>query len=209
MVGPRRFLVLRLAAVLAGCVGHSAAGPEGWYAGRGTWAPRGDRVAICHAFGCSRVTPVSFTKAEIARMAAPLARPAATPEAERRAISQAVQAFEAIVGRRVGTSSDEGGFERIGGGDPTQMDCVDEATNTTSLLLLLSARGLLRHHRVAHPASRGILLDGRYPHASAVIAETKGGAAWVVDSWPRANAEPPLVEPLPRWLAARAGPAVP
>jgi hypothetical protein len=83
------------------------------------------------------------------------------------------------------------------------MDCIDEATNTTSVLLVAERRGLLRHHEVTSPVARGFFLDGRYPHATAVLRETGGGSAWAVDSWPEANGKPPLVQPLDAWFAAR------
>ena len=47
-----------------------------------------------------------------------------------------------------------------GSGDPTQQDCVDEATNTTSYLLVLQAHGLLKHHTVGIPMTKGNLLEG-------------------------------------------------
>jgi hypothetical protein len=85
------------------------------------------------------------------------------------------------------------------------MDCIDEATNTTSLLLLLADKGFLKHHAVREPAARGFFLDGRYPHATAVLSEAGSGERWAIDSWPRANAEPPVVQPLGEWKRSRSG----
>jgi len=201
----RLFPLLLGTLIVAGCVSQSASthdASDDWYEARGARAPKGEKVYVCHAFGCLRTTPLTFTSAELARISAPF-RGADTPEAERRAISRADQIYEEIVGARIGTSSDRGGFEKIGGGDPTQMDCIDEATNTTSLLILLSERDVLKHHRVESPVARGFFLDGRYPHATAVIAEKQGGRRFAVDSWPAANAEPPVIMPLKKWLAAR------
>ena len=45
-----------------------------------------------------------------------------------------------------------------GTGDPTQQDCVDEATNTTSYLLVLQSNGLLKYHTVVVPMTKGDLL---------------------------------------------------
>ena len=42
-----------------------------------------------------------------------------------------------------------------GSGDTTQLDCVDEATNTTSYILVLDRHGLIRHHRVERPLRQG------------------------------------------------------
>jgi hypothetical protein len=94
---------------------------------------------------------------------------------------------------------------QFGQGKPDQMDCIDEATNTTSLLVLLAAHGYLRHHQVEEPASRGFFLDGRYPHATAVLSVNGSGEKWAIDSWPRANAEAPVVLPLAEWRRLRGG----
>ena len=45
-------------------------------------------------------------------------------------------------------------------GDPSQQDCVDEATNTTSYLLVLQANGLLKHHTVSGTMSKENLAGG-------------------------------------------------
>ena len=78
-------------------------------------------------------------------------------------------------------------------GDPTQQDCVDEATNTTSYLLILERNGLLKHHSVGTPFSKENLLRGvaGWPHWTAVLKETGSGQRWAVDSWIFANGENP------------------
>jgi hypothetical protein len=55
------------------------------------------------------------------------------------------------------------------------------------------------------PAARGFFIDGRYPHATAVLAETATGRKWAVDSWPRANGAAPVVQPLAEWKRSRTG----
>ncbi|WP_034491432.1 hypothetical protein [Afifella pfennigii] len=198
------FIATLVGLLLAACAAQTSSTYDGWYQAREARPPQGRKVFVCHAFGCLRTTPVTFTEAEVKALTLPL-RDAATPAAERAAISDSVQAYERIVGARIGTSADTGGFEKIGGGDPTQMDCLDEATNTTSLLLLLAGEGALKHHQVLSPVARGFFLDGRYPHATAVIGEKGGGPRYAVDSWPNANAEPPEIMPLKAWFAARGG----
>jgi hypothetical protein len=202
----RSILALGLAVLTAGCAAQSLSSHDGWYEARRAQLPKGNRLYICHAFTCMRTTPVQLSSADVAGIAGPLMEPVESPEAERSAIAQSVQTFERIIGERLGTSADRGGLDLVGAGDPRQMDCIDEATNTTSLLLLLSEQGYLRHHRIMHPVARGFFIDGRYPHATAVIGETASGARWAIDSWPRANAEPPVVQRLEAWLASRGVP---
>jgi hypothetical protein len=192
--------IFRIAAALAGLVAIDAPAAADWYGARGVPPPAGSRVYVCHGYGCRIVTPVVLSTAEIGQIAAPLGT-AQDAAAERAALVSAVQSFEQIVGARIGTAGDLPRTQ-IGDARSDQMDCIDEATNTTSLLRLLATYGALRHHGVAKPAARGFFLDGRYPHATAVIAEP-GGAKWAVDSWPRANGEPPVVQPLAKWLRSR------
>lgn len=195
------YLILA-AGLLSGCASQSLSSHGSWFDERGARAPVGDRVYICHAFSCALTTPVSLSAAEIQQIRAPFRRPGTSAEAERAAVSSSVQTFERIIGARIGTSGDRGGLD-IGGGDPGQMDCIDEATNTTSLLLLLSARGDLKFHDVARPVARGFLLDGRYPHATAVLREKGGKRSWAIDSWPTANAKPPVIQDLDVWIVSR------
>ena len=82
------------------------------------------------------------------------------------------------------------------------MDCLDTTANTISLLLLLQDEGLLTHHRVDGPQSRGIFLDGRYPHFSAVIRQNGSDARWAVDPWTRAPGGTPDIVPLAAWQQA-------
>jgi hypothetical protein len=175
-----------------------------WFSRGHGRAPEGNRVNVCHGYMCRIVTPVDLSAADISRIAGDLSRGAADDAGERRAVSRAVQAFERIVGARIGTADDLPGMQ-FGQGKPDQMDCIDEATNTTSLLVLLAAHGYLRHHQVEEPASRGFFLDGRYPHATAVLSVNGSGEKWAIDSWPRANAEAPVVLPLAEWRRLRRG----
>lgn len=185
-----RTLRMWLMAALSVACAPALAAPD-WFAARGVSLPKADRVYICHGYTCRVVTPVTLSLAELNSISAPLQADLADAGAERQAISEAVQRFERIVGARVGTGSDLPGMQ-FGSNRADQMDCIDEATNTTSLLILLARHGHLRHHRVLEPSGRGFFLDGRYPHATAVIAESGGGSKWAVDSWPRANGEPPV-----------------
>jgi hypothetical protein len=193
---------------LAGCVSQSVGGHGDWYAARGAPPPSGNRVYVCHGYGCRVVSRVTLSPAEIAAIAGPLQLGAKDAEAERAAISGAVQRYETIVGPRIGTSGDRATMD-FGRGDASQMDCIDEATNTTSLLVLLEEHGHLRHHGVGRPVARGILIDGRYPHATAVLVETDeggaGGDSWAVDSWPEPNGGAPLILPLQTWMRSSGG----
>ena len=128
--------------------------------------------------------------------------------AERAAISNAIALVERLVGGRIGTDKDVPGLAFKSAGDRTQQDCIDESTNTTTYLTMLAEDGLLRFHAVARPASRGVFLDFRWYHQTAVIAEIGGGAEFVVDSWFNANGVPPVVTTLRNWQTSYSRPCV-
>ena len=194
-------LGLLCAGLLAGCAGQAAGTPKRWYAYRDAVEPKPAKVVICHGFGCTWRTSVGFSTRDIKALAGILQSGKASPKAERQAIARAVQWQEKRVAPVVGSSNDVGGLDLQNAGVRGQMDCIDEATNTTSLLVVAERNGLLKHHDVRSPVARGFFLDGRYPHATAVIAETAGGKTYAVDSWPNANGIAPDVMSLDRWFA--------
>lgn len=198
----RKLMFLSIcAALMAGFVADAAWAVKWFSRGHGR-APEANRVFVCHAYSCRMVTPVSLSDADIRKIAGDLRRGMPDAEAEIKAISGAVQRFERMVGARIGTGNDLPGMQ-FGQAKPDQMDCIDEATNTTSLLVLLSAHGYLKHHDVREPSSRGFFLDGRYPHATAVVAVRGSKEKWAIDSWPNANGEPPVIQPLSVWKRSR------
>lgn len=203
-IAPRGKALLALGCLLlAGCAGQASGNIGGWYSARGGVAPAGTRIYVCHAFGCARKTPFDFSPAHMRRLKAILAKGRKSPAAERAAIAQAIAWSEKTIGPVVGSDKDVGGYDLHNSGVPGQMDCIDEATNTTSVLSVAARAGYLAHHQVASPVARGFFLDGRYPHATAVVRETGSGAAFAVDSWPEANGVPPVIMPLDAWFAER------
>lgn len=194
-------IVLALLLVLSASAANAASTDDWFSRGHGR-APTKDTIYVCHGYTCRIVTPVRFSPAEISRIAGNLAKGVADDAAEREQVSKTVQVFETIVGARIGTSADLPKMQ-FGRGADDQMDCIDEATNTTSLLMLLAQNGYLKHHKVEPPSARGFFLDGRYPHATAVLKVVATGEKWAIDSWPRANAEPPVVQLLKVWKRGR------
>jgi hypothetical protein len=59
----------------------------------------------------------------------------------------------------------------------------------------------MKHHQVDSPVARGLLLDGRGPHATAVLRETRSGKKWAVDNWTRRYGEQPDVLPIEQWMS--------
>ncbi len=196
----RPFLLLLAALGLTGCV-SSGASPMGWYATQDARAPQGLSIGICHAFGCARQTQVQLTQGDVDHLAGIMAPGAASPQAERAAIKEAIMWMERRVGPVVGSQNDVGGLDLQNAGVPGQMDCLDETTNTTTTLIVLAQNNLLTHHTPAYPVARGFFLDGRYPHATAVLHETASGEDWAFDPWPYRNGANVDVMTLEEWYA--------
>lgn len=194
----RLFFIVLVALALTGCV-SSGTSPLGWYATQDARVPQGLSLGICHAFGCQRQTTVRLSEQDIAALAGIMASGEQSAPAERAALAEAVMWMETRVGREVGSHNDIGGLDMQNAGVPGQMDCLDETTNTTTTMILLAENGLLRHHTPGYPVARGFFLDGRYPHATAVLHETASGQDWAIDPWPYANAEDVDVIPLDQW----------
>lgn len=183
--------------LLADCARYQA--PADFLSRRGIDAPAEAKFTICHGFACTFRTDVAFSDTDWRQAAAPFAQRAKDAAEERAQIAQAIALFEQIVGRKTGTETDTGGLTFTTAGDPTQLDCIDETTNTTTYLTLLHTHGLLHWYRPAPAAKRGFFLDGRWYHETAVMIEQPSGAEFAVDSWVEDNGGPPLIVPLDEW----------
>jgi hypothetical protein len=201
-------VTILVACGLSGCTHDRTGDPRKHFAQFNVAPPDGDAVEVCHAYTCKMKTTFYFHPKDIADITAEMRRVkhGDTPFEERRAVAYAIAMIERKVGERLGIN-DRAGMEFDGSGDPTQEDCVDEATNTTSFLLILQKHGLLKYHTVQIPFSKGDLLRATlqgdpvkyWPHWTAVLEETKTGQRYAVDSWIYANGENPAVVKVEDW----------
>jgi hypothetical protein len=182
---------------LAGCTYERTGPPERHLADWRVQEPSKHAVSVCHAYGCQRTTRVVLTNKDVAAIAEVMrkTKKADTPYEERRAVAYAISWLEIEVGKRIGTSTDRPGMDFRASGDPSQMDCVDEATNTTSYLLFLYSKGLIKKHTVSIPISKGRIWRGvkNWPHWTGILKENESGDRYAVDSWPYENGENPAV----------------
>lgn len=153
--------------------------------------------SICFDHSCTTVVSVSLTTEEWRYASQPLQSPAHSAAGERSAIACAIARFENVVGRHTGTSADLG-RNLQGFGQPGQLDCIDESTNTTTYLRLLERNGLLHYHDVGDRVTRFGFSAGM-PHTTAVIQERTTGARFAVDSWFFDNGEPAYIVDLAAW----------
>lgn len=179
---------------LGGCVYEQEGPPKAHFAEFSAKPPKGDTVTVCHAYGCKAQTPFTFTPRDIADISAVMTqvRRNDSPSEERRAIAYAISWMERRVAPAVGTASDQPSISFLGSGDESQQDCVDEATNTTSYLLVLDRHGLIRHHVVERPFAKDDLRH--WTHWAALIREKESGERFAIDSSSGANGENPTVQ---------------
>ena len=171
------------------------------YGGLSVTPPTPSMVYVCHGFGCKYRDEVDLTAGDRAKLTQILAAGRASPAAERKAVAAAGAWFDRRVGPVAGTQNH---VARAGAKymyDIHQFDCIDTSRNTTSLLLVLDQLKLLRHHDVDAPEARGYFIDGRPPHATAVLVEKATGTKWSIDSWTVGYGQALEVMPLERWKA--------
>lgn len=202
----KRLLVVAVALALGACT-HARPGPPSEHLSFfGVPEPSSNSVHVCHAYGCQMRTRFRFSPADLAEIADVMkkTRAADTPHEERRAVAYAIGWIERRVGEAIGTKADRAGMDFAASGDPTQQDCVDESTNTTSYLLVLQSNGLLRHHTVARPFAKDQLWRGvsGWTHWTAVLDENSNKRRWAVDSWIYANGENPAVVEAEHWYVS-------
>ncbi|GBG15511.1 uncharacterized protein NMK_3119 [Novimethylophilus kurashikiensis] len=156
-----------------------------------------EKFLFCDGGTCAEVQTVHLTKDEWQEVRDLFDPQPETAEQEREVLRDAIGLMERIVGPKTGTDDDRGGT--FGNSEyPGQLDCNDEATNSTTYMRLMAADGLLRFHRIADTKTRGgFLFFGR--HSAAVISEIATGKFYAVDSWFYDNGYPAEILPLEQW----------
>lgn len=158
--------------------------------------PRPERFTMCYHGTCADIAEVHLAKPQWQAIRA-LFTPESTPAEERAAIRQAIAQLETMVGQLTGTEVDKAGtFEHLG--EPGQLDCIDESTNTSFYLQMMANDRLLHWHSVEDRVTRGFFLFG-WPHTTAVIRDTRSNERYAVDSWFLDNGQPPYILPLSQW----------
>jgi hypothetical protein len=157
------------------------------------------RFTLCSGYGCAFQSKIRLSGGEWRQVRAllPHSRDA---EEERRKIAAAIAKLEQLAGQKSGTKNDKAGAS-VFGHSRDQMDCIDEAVNTSLYLRFLEADGLLTWHKTGNPIRRGHFTDGAWPHNTATIQEKKTGRLYAVDSWYGKNGAPPFIVPSDIWLS--------
>ena len=194
----RQVLVaLALALMVSGCF-RALSAPE-YLSQKKIGYPREAVFTVCHGYDCSYRTAVRLDATSWSRVRAQFTPAATSPADERDRIIGAVSLLEATVGRRIGAADDIAGHAGILAGDPSQLDCIDESVNTTVYLILLRDAGLLRWHVPSKPAFRGVFVDFRWNHQTAVLKEKRTGREFALDTWFRRNGQRAYLIHLEDW----------
>lgn len=159
--------------------------------------PQPTAFSVCHDLSCRSVSDTQLNADEWRQIQRLFSGAIHSAEQERQQIQQAVALMETLVGNKIGTSDDLAQNE-LRGSRIGQLDCIDEATNTSVYLRMLENAGLLQWHRTAPRTSRGIFI-GRAPHNTATIIELDTDIRYAVDAWYFDNGEPPAIVPLTSW----------
>lgn len=86
-------------------------------------------------------------------------------------------------------------------GQDGRMDCIDNASNTTTFLHALHDLGLLPGWSMAKPRVRARFSP--VVHWTAAVVDASDARSWAVDSWFRPNGHLPFVMPLEDWASGR------
>jgi hypothetical protein len=182
-------------AALSGC----QAAEERRVAGLQEVTPTPARFSICHGHSCRLRAVVSLSAEEWTQMAALFDPPPADAIEERHRIARAIGLLETLAGRQAGTLNDAPGMGLQWDIDG-QLDCIDEATNSTTYMRMMAADGLIRFHEVGLPAHR-FVLRAWGPSNTATITEIATGKIYAVESYFGYNGDPAHVMPLDVWTA--------
>jgi hypothetical protein len=203
-MGWQRLSVTAVLALSVAACTHDRTGPvETHFQAFQVQQPAKNTVTVCHAYTCKMQTKFTFNDADINELKSIFKKVKKEDSAfeERRAVAYAVGWMENRVGKVLGTDKDRPGMDFAASGDPTQQDCVDESTNTTSYMLVLQNNGLLKYHTVGTPFSKDQLWRGvaGWTHWTAVLKEAKTEQRWAVDSWIYENGENPAIVEVEKW----------
>lgn len=163
------------------------------------------RLRICFNWSCARRQTMTFTPNDMALLKRHLAFCPGTSLHDRLQhvrigiwqLELLAQKYQPLLANDLAINDFEVGVEG-------RMDCVDNASNTTTYLHILRDIGELAGWTVSSPNVRR-LLDITTVHWTAVILDTESGLPWSVDSWFRPNGHLPMVMPLSSWIDKKKG----
>jgi hypothetical protein len=154
----------------------------------------------CSAYGCQIVQQTAFADEEWQKIMDIFDPLPASAEEERLKLSEAIGLMEQFVGPKTSTNKDKAKSWLFTFMPTGQLDCIDEAINTTTYLELLKGADLIKYHTIGSIALRGGGMGFRMLHNTATLTERNSDKSFALDSWFRANGVNADVVPLNEWL---------
>lgn len=185
---------------LAGC----ASTPDPLLAGHADDLKNYKRFGVCYGYACKHYQKTGLSDQEWQAVREIFVPEVSSAKQERERISKAIALIEQFVGPKTGTDHDRARAPVINFNTGTEMDCIDESTNSTSYLYLLRQDGLIRFHTLGAKLRRN-WSDLSYPHSTATIHEIdkdkiiEGDGHFVVDSWFHENGALAEIIPADVW----------
>lgn len=161
--------------------------------------PSLNQFEVCQGGGCAQMNQLSISAEEWRSVAQLFRIKAKNASEEQLQISQAIGKIEQIIGTKNGTATDRAGtFDNSDYAG--QLDCNDEAINTTTYMRLLKSNGLMQFHEIEDTRTRNFFFTG-WPHTTAVIRDAKTKERFAVDSWFYDNGHAATIVPFATWKA--------
>ncbi|MDO9282968.1 MAG: hypothetical protein Q7T88_11375 [Methylotenera sp.] len=154
---------------------------------------------ICTGGGCAEINHVSLNNQEWKKIVTIFTDAGIVTDAkqERKLIAAAIGKLEKMIGAKTGTTTDRAGT--FGNSNYSgQLDCNDEAINSTTYMRLMHQNGLIKLHEVEDMRTRNFFFSG-WPHSTAVMHEIRTGDRYAVDSWFYDNGFPATIVPFAVW----------
>ncbi len=164
------------------------------------------QFGVCSGYGCKNYQQTGLTDEEWGNVRNIFLPKAKTAAEERIMIAKAIAMIEQYIGPKTGTDKDKARAVVLNFSPKGQMDCIDEAFNSTSYLYLMRQDGLIRFHTLGAHLRRNFS-DLSYPHSTATIHEIgveqviEGEGHYVVDSWFHENGALAETIPAREWKA--------
>lgn len=163
------------------------------------------RLRICYNSSCARTEDLVFTSEELDGVVAQMrVCPAGTLHDRLQRIRIGIWQMEVLARKHQPLLANDRAVNDREYGVDGRTDCVDNASNTSTFLQVLSDLGELDGWSVASPRVRK-RFDFNRVHWTAVVIDQATGEAWAVDSWFRPHGHLPFVLPFSQWKREKRG----
>jgi len=157
-------------------------------------------LTVCFNWSCRSREPVTFTADDLSTVSAEMARCGADRLYDRlQRIRIGIWQMELAAQKYIPVLANDQAVNDKDADLEGRTDCVDNTTNTSTYLRILSDLSLIPGWRVSQPEVRAPL-SLEAVHWTAVVTDIESGENWTVDSWFRPHGHLPFVQPVGAWL---------